>query len=329
MKLPPKIPLARLPTPLQPLDRLSEHLGGPRIWLKRDDLTENIGGGNKLRKLEYVLADAKQHGATAVITSGGIQSNHCRATAFAAAKLGLHCHLILRGKPQTLADGNLLLDQLLGASIDYVNAKDFADLNACYYRAGERLREKGFQPYDIPIGASNDIGIWGYVEAAEEMICDFADAAIDPVALVLAVGSGGTYAGLQAGFSMRAHQSQLIGICVGDNNAFFEHKVNQDLSAWQTRYDVKLNLRPNKFYDQFIGQGYGVASAEIYSLIQKVAELEGVILDPVYTGKAMFGLTQLITSKDLEGDDIVFLHSGGTFGLFPKMNRQPLSELTQ
>ena len=163
MNPPPKLDLARLPTPLQPLDRLSEALGGPRIWIKRDDLTEAAGAGNKIRKLEFVLADALNQGATALITSGGLQSNHCRATALFAAQLGLQCHLILRGADAKTANGNLLLNQLLGAKIDYVSDQAFEHLDGLYERKVVELSGLGERPYRIPIGASDELGLWGYI----------------------------------------------------------------------------------------------------------------------------------------------------------------------
>ena len=329
MNPPPKLNLARLPTPLQPLDRLSEALGGPRIWIKRDDLTEGAGAGNKIRKLEFVLADALDQGATALITSGGLQSNHCRATALFAAKLGLQCHLILRGEPAKTANGNLLLNQLLGASIDYVSDRAFEDLDQLYDRKAAQLRALGERPYSIPIGASDELGLWGYIQAAQELSVDFAAAQIKPSCIVTAVGSGGTYAGLLLGKALHHLSLTVIGICVSRNAAFFNQKATIDIAKWQQRFQSKLEAEPGQLRNDFIGEGYGVASAEVYRLIAWLAQLEGILLDPVYTGKAFQGLVQMIKQGDINGTDVVFLHTGGLMGLFPQMSGLALSELME
>lgn len=329
MTPPPKLDLARLPTPLQPLDRLSEALGGPRIWIKRDDLTEAAGAGNKIRKLEFVLADALGQSATALITSGGLQSNHCRATALFAAQLGLQCHLILRGASARTANGNLLLNQLLGAKIDYVSDLAFDRLDLLYERKVAQLSAFGERPYTIPIGASDELGLWGYIQAAQELAADFASAQIEPSCIVTAVGSGGTYAGLCLGHALYNMSLNVIGICVSRNARFFERKAAIDTARWQKRFHSSLNPNPGQLRDDFIGDGYGLASPEVYRLIAWLAQLEGIILDPVYTGKAFQGLIKMIQQGDIEGTDVVFLHTGGLFGLFPQMSQQGLSELIE
>jgi D-cysteine desulfhydrase len=329
MNPPPKLDLARLPTPLQPLDRLSEALGGPRIWVKRDDLTEAAGAGNKIRKLEFVLADALNQGATALITSGGLQSNHCRATALFAAQLGLQCHLILRGSEARTANGNLLLNQLLGANIDYVSDQAFERLDALYARKAAQLSASGERPYQIPIGASDELGLWGYIQAVKELAADFASARIQPSCIVTAVGSGGTYAGLLLGQALYNLTLPVTGICVSRNAAFFERKAAMDTARWQKRFQSSLNPELGLLRDDFIGDGYGLASPEVYRLIAWLAQLEGIILDPVYTGKAFQGLVQMIQQGDIEGTDVVFLHTGGLLGLFPQMSQQILSELLE
>ena len=327
MNPPPKLDLARLPTPLQPLDRLSEALGGPRIWIKRDDLTEAAGAGNKIRKLEFVLADALNQGATALITSGGLQSNHCRATALFAAQLGLQCHLILRGSETRTANGNLLLNQVLGAKIDYVSDEAFERLDELYERKVVQLSALGERPYRIPIGASDELGLWGYIQAVKELAADFTCAQIQPSCIVTAIGSGGTYAGLLLGQALYNLSLPVIGICVSRNVGFFERKTAMDTARWQTRFQSSLNPGPGQLRDDFIGEGYGLASPEVYRLIAWLAQLEGVILDPVYTGKAFQGLIEMIQQGDIQGTDVVFLHTGGLFGLFPQMSQRSLSEL--
>jgi len=329
MNPPPKLDLARLPTPLQPLDRLSEALGGPRIWIKRDDLTEGAGAGNKIRKLEFVLAEALNLGTTALVTSGGLQSNHCRATALFAAQLGLQCHLILRGSEAKTANGNLLLNQLLGAKIDYVSDQAFEGLDALYERKAAQLKASGERPYLIPIGASDELGLWGYIQAAKELATDFASAQIKPSCIVTAVGSGGTYAGLLVGQALYKLALPVIGICVSRNARFFERKAAIDTARWQKRFQSTLDPEPGRLRDDFIGDGYGIAAPEVYRLIAWLAQLEGIILDPVYTAKAFQGLIQMIQQGDIHGTDVVFLHTGGVFGLFPQMSQQGLSELVK
>jgi D-cysteine desulfhydrase len=252
-----------------------------------------------------------------LITSGGIQSNHCRATAFVAAQLGLKCHLILRGKPPTPIDGNLLLDDLLGATVDYVSATEFAELDLCYQRAAEKFESQGETPYCIPVGASNEIGIWGYVEAAKELKKDIQKAGIQSTSIITAVGSGGTFAGLAAGLSEQTPHARLIGICVAHDRKYFQQKINEDLTAWQYRYQQLPSTISHELLDDFIGKGYGIASQEVYELIKTVATFEGIILDPVYTAKAMLGLSQLIHRKEIVDKDVIFIHTGGIFGLFP------------
>ncbi|MBT3427353.1 MAG: D-cysteine desulfhydrase family protein [Gammaproteobacteria bacterium] len=318
MKTPEKLTLARLPTPLEPLDRLSNKLRGPRIWVKRDDLTESTGSGNKIRKLEYVMADALRTGASVVITSGGIQSNHCRATAFAAAKLGISCHLILRGRPPASLDGNLLLDRLLGATISYATAAEFADLDSLYKRTEKLYSDQGISTYSIPIGASNALGMWGYINAAVELKADFLSHNIQPDHIFSATGSGGTLAGLIVGQQLFQLPGKIAGFNVADDGEFFRTKIAADIDNWGRQFGANLPALPIKIIEGYVGPGYGRAGPEVFSCIDLVAKLEGLILDPVYTGKAFHGMLESIRRGQLKNSsDIVFLHTGGIFGLFP------------
>lgn len=318
MKTPQKLSLARLPTPLEPLDRLSESLGGPRIWVKRDDLTGSTGSGNKIRKLEYVMADVLQTGASVVITSGGIQSNHCRATALAAAKLGISCHLILRGRPPSTLDGNLLLDRLLGATISYATAAEFADLDNLYSRIKKPYLDQGISTYSIPIGASNALGMWGYINAAVELKADFLSHNIQPDHIFSATGSGGTLAGLIVGQQLIQLPGKIAGFNVADDGDFFRAKISTDIDNWSRQFEKKLPPLAIEIIEGYVGPGYGRAGPEVFSCIDLVAKLEGLILDPVYTGKAFHGMLERIRNGQLKNcSDIVFLHTGGIFGLFP------------
>lgn len=306
MKAPPRVPLARLPTPIEPLDRLSDHWGGPRIFVKRDDLTGSLLTGNKVRKLEFCLGEAVAQGAKRVATCGGLQSNHCRATAVACAQLGLACTVFLRctAAPET-ADGNHLLDVLVGAEVRFVTPEEYRHL------------KPPADAYWIPEGASNEVGMWGYLAACEEMKeRRFA-------AIVHAVGSGGTTAGLVAGKAIHDVEAPLVGVCVCDDAAFFHGKIESILRAAAMRWPKLGKLPPVhgmvELVDGFVGKGYAQNRPEEWHLLREVAEREGLVLDPVYTVKAMMALRQMIRDgRFTKGQEVCFLHTGGIFGLFPK-----------
>lgn len=315
---PDRVELAQLPTPLQPLDRLSDSMGGPRIWLKRDDLTEHTGSGNKLRKLEFSMAAAKAAGADVVITCGAAQSNHCRATAMAAAKMGLECHLILRTKPDPAPDGNLLLDQVLGARLTLVSNSEFQQLDRLFDSIEARYAAKGQSTYRIPLGASDELGMWGYINAAAELRQDFDKLGILPGYVVSAAGSGGTLAGLIVGKHLYELSAEIVAFNVCDDEAYFVNKITADLKTWQQRFECELPSLPINIIDGYVGPGYGRADPHVYQTIAQVARLEGVILDPVYTGKAFDAmLAELRSGRFADTSDIVFIHTGGLFGLFP------------
>lgn len=318
---PQHIPLAQLPTPLHPLDNISSELKGPRIWIKRDDLTGAATSGNKIRKLEFVLAQAGEEGCDRIITCGGIQSNHCRTTAILCAQLGLKCHLILRGENEGIAEGNLFIDQLVGADISYHSVADYQrNLPDLFQQYQALYEQQGQKSCLVPVGASDETGIWGYVKATEELKADFANLDIEPNYIVTATGSGGTQAGLTAGVVIHNLSSQVWGMAVCDDAHYFESKVRQDIERWKSRYcidialdDLDINVDAN-----YIGPGYAKATAEVFATIRHIASAEGIILDPVYTGKAFHGMIEEIKhGRFEEADNIVFIHTGGIFGLFP------------
>ena len=330
---PDSLALAQLPTPLQPLERLSAQLSGPRIWVKRDDLTDCALSGNKIRKLEFTLARALAKGCDTLITCGGVQSNHCRATAILGARLGLKVHLILRdeeldGDQQSIApDGNLLLDYLAGAEISiYPKAEFQARQRELFEHWSQHYAAQGRKAYLIPTGASDGTGIWGYIRCVEELIGDFKHADIQPSHIIHATGSGGTQAGLSLGCALHQLDAKVLGVAVCDNAAYFQRKVMADIGGWQSRYEVSslpesLSVQVN---DDFIGPGYSKAGPEVFATIKKVAALEGLLLDPVYTGKAFHGMLTLIEQGYFDqSDNIVFVHTGGLFGLFAQ--REQLS----
>ena len=314
-----RIALGRLPTPLERLEKLSRKYK-KNIWIKRDDLSETALSGNKVRKLEYIAAEALEEKADVLVTWGAVQSNHCRATAIAAAKLGLQSHLILRGSEPNEADGNLLIDKLVNSRISYKTAGEYKRMDETYTLLEAKYEEEGKKTFRIPVGGSNETGLWGYINCAEELVSDFKNTGFSPEAIVCATGSGGTQGGLILGAWIHQINGQIFGINVCDNKKYFENKIGEDIDLWAKKYS--LPNRAKKFHiniiEGYVGEGYGRASAEIFDTIREVATLEGILLDPVYTGKAFHGMISEIESGCLKNfEDILFIHTGGIFGIFP------------
>ena len=322
---PPRLNLARTPTPLEALQRVGEKFG-VELYLKRDDLTGAELTGNKVRKLEFLLADALECGADTVITCGGEQSNHARATAIAAAKLGLRSVLLLRTREParpSRVEGNILLDRLVGAEIVWITPKEYERRSEILQREADSLRELGRIPYVIPEGGSNALGAWGYVQAVDELAQDvaaLAGGAERPTTIIHATGSGGTTAGLILGVLLMGLNKRVIGINVCNNRAYFlrvDGGICEDLiSTYQL--DVQFSReRDIEILDGYVGLGYAKSRPEELSLLCEVARTEGIVLDPVYTGKAFFGMIQeLSRNPEVFGERIVFVHTGGIFGLF-------------
>lgn len=326
---PNRLSLARLPTPVEPLQRFFNDgdVGNCRVWIKRDDQTGCVTSGNKVRKLEFTLAEALEQKASVLITCGGVQSNHCRTTALLASRLGLKCHLLLRGEPDELKNksGNLFLNQLVGAEISCYSSVVFKrDFNKLLEQTCQFYLDKGEKPFFIPMGASDATGVWAYINACKELsesqgqLPAFTD-------IVCATGSGGTLAGLIAGNALFDLGARVHGINVCDNAAYFERKVMEDLNAWQQKYDpvgIDVNKLEVNIVDGYVGEGYARASGEVISMIKRMAQVEGIILDPIYTGKAFYGLVSEI-QKGYFGRDarILFIHTGGVFGLFSQAEK--------
>jgi D-cysteine desulfhydrase family pyridoxal phosphate-dependent enzyme len=315
-----KTRLAHLPTPLEPLPALTRSLGGPGIWIKRDDCTGLASGGNKARKLEYLVHDALLKGADTLVTAGGIQSNHARQTAAAAARLGLKCILVLTdsvpGQSRAYHQGgNVLLDRLFGASIRLVDGDvdplaAMADVAAACERAGGH-------PYVIPVGGSNAIGARAYVEAAGEMLDQAKMQGLHFSHVVLPTGSGGTHAGLAAGFTIRDADTKVIGISVSRAREDASTRV-ADLTR-ETFALLGIDRQAPEIWidDRFIGAGYGLPTIGMVDAVRQVAQTEGLLLDPVYTGKAMAGLVALVAEKRLTDEHkVLFWHTGGSVALF-------------
>lgn len=321
MTLPTRLDLARTPTPFYCLERLSAALGGPRIWIKRDDLTECAVSGNKIRKLEFVLARALEAGCDSLITSGGVQSNHCRATALLGARLGLKVHLLLRdeGEYSELPQGNLLLDYLAGAEVHLVpRQRYFSEYDELIAGRVEHCQAKGEKPWVIPVGASDGHGVWGYINCARELAEDFRAHSIAPGKIFHATGSGGTQAGLSAGAVLYGLPAEVVGMAVCDNANYFVNKVKADLGHWAELYSpgIDPDSIPVAVNDAYIGPGYAVATEDVFASIRLAARSEGLVFDPVYTGKAFHGMIEEIRSGRLQDcSDVVFIHTGGIFGL--------------
>lgn len=324
VRYPSRISLAQRQTPLQPLERLSRELGGPRLWVKRDDLTECALSGNKVRKLEFSIAQALAEGCDTLITCGGLQSNHCRATALAAARLGLKAHLILRGtKPDGALQGNLFLDQLSGAEITFLGAPEYARRDEVFRNLTEHYAAKGHKAFSIPTGASDEIGLWGYIAAAEELKADCERAGFRPTHVLSATGSGGTQAGLTAGNALVELGARVWGVNVCDDAATFIAKIRGDLRAWRARYqqDLDVDALEVNVLDGHVGAGYAIPTPEGMEAIRHLARTEGLVLDPVYTGKAFAGLlAEIRAGRFRAGEDVVFVLTGGIFGLLAQTN---------
>jgi D-cysteine desulfhydrase/L-cysteate sulfo-lyase len=317
----PRISLIHTPTPLEKLPRLSAYLG-VNIWVKRDDCTGLAGGGNKTRKLEFLLADALQKGADTVITVGGLQSNHARQTAAAAAKLGLACELVLEdvaGVPQRdyYQNGNLLLDHLCGAKIHRVTAQQ--DSGLVLTKVMTDLGEQGKKPYLIPLGGSNALGSLGYVNCAEEIISQSNTLNISFDQMFLASGSAGTQAGILAGLIALQQDIPVLGICVSRSGLAQQTLVEDLLKQTLTlmNIDDAQSVAKVKANGDYYGEGYGISTDKMIQAVRLVAQLEGLLLDPVYTGKAMAGLIDLCQQGIFKADqNILFVHTGGSQGLF-------------
>ncbi|GAA0178754.1 pyridoxal-phosphate dependent enzyme [Clostridium sediminicola] len=314
--------LALLPTPIHKLEKLSELLGGPEIYLKRDDITGGVVGGNKIRKLEFVIADAIDKGYDTLITCGGMQSNHCRATAFAASKLGLDCHLILRKNETPVIEANLFLDKLAGADIHYIdNEKYENNLQGILKEVQDKLEKEGKKAYIIPTGASFGIGNFGYLKAVEEISkqCKEEENKFDYI--VTAIGSGGTYTGLSLGKKLYLPETKIVGINVCDDKEHFTERIKK---IWKESFafmdkEIPLVDGDINIIDGYVGLGYAKSTQEELKFITEIARLEGVVFDPVYTGKAFLGLVDQIKKGSFKkGEKILFIHTGGIFGIFPK-----------
>ena len=313
----PRIELLGAPTPLEHLPRLSDHLGRD-IFIKRDDVTPVALGGNKLRKLEFLVADALRQGADVLVTAGAIQSNHVRQTAAVAARLGLKCVALLENSPGShsenyLSNGNRLLLELMNTEVIAVEALNNPD--AQLEEQATRLEAQGFRPYIVPVGGSNALGSLGYVECAQE-IAHQSEGVVDFAAIVVASGSAGTHAGLAVGLEQLLPETELVGVTVSRRAADQLPKVES--LRQQVAQSLALTSRaPVTLWDDYFAPRYGVPNEEGMEAVKLLARLEGIFLDPVYTGKAMAGLIDGIAQNRFRRQGpIVFVHTGGAPALF-------------
>jgi len=317
----PKTSLGFFPTPIVELVRLSQLLGGPAIFMKRDDLTGLAMGGNKTRKLEYLFGDALFQGCDAIITAGAAQSNHCRQTAAAAAKLGLECHLILGGEVPDRPSGNLLLDQIFGCHIHWAGEhRKGEDIPEIF----EKLQAAQKTPYIVPYGGSNELGALAFAEATHELDAQAKGRKFSHI--VFASSSGGTQAGLMLGKEILGKSYQVVGINI-DKGEAGEPPFNQHIVSLANRA-AKLVCLDHEFTERdlilnsdYLGGGYAIIGDLENQAISLTARTEGILLDPVYTGRAMGGLIQMIRSSEIgKGDRVLFWHTGGTPALFAYAN---------
>ncbi len=326
---PQRFPLARLPTPIQPLERLGDRLN-LNFFIKRDDLTGLVSSGNKIRKLEFLFREAVDRGSDIVVTCGALQSNHARATAAAAAKSGLQCLLILRGDPSAAPEGNFFLDRLLGADIFFVTPEEYRDIDIVFGSVEQRLRAKGRRPYAIPEGGSNPLGCFGYVAAMEEIHHQARSQDLNLDSIFCAVGSGGTYAGLILGKKLLRMDIAVYGIIVGETAEYFRDRILQITQGAIERFRLPISVGADeiRLIDGYVGDGYGKSRPEELAAIRDLARSEGIVLDPVYTGKAMFGLLDRLGKEPgCFGRNVLFLHTGGLFGLFSHAHTTTLTSL--
>ena len=316
-----RVHLCHQPTALEEMPRLTKALKGPRLWIKRDDCTGLATGGNKTRKLEFLMADALEKGADIVVTQGAVQSNHVRQTAAAACKLGLDCYALLERRvpekgPDYERTGNVLFDQIFNTRIEFRPAG--LDMNAEARAVTERLRADGRKAYFIPGGGSNEIGALGYVSTAQELLQQCTAMQLETKLVVLSTGSAGTHAGMVAGFHALGCEIPILGISVRQpEKTQVENVYNLAMKTAAQLTDKPLPRERVIVDDGYVGEGYGIPTETMVQATNMLAQNEGILLDPVYSGKGMAGLIGQIQSGQISKDgDVIFLHTGGSVSLF-------------
>jgi D-cysteine desulfhydrase family pyridoxal phosphate-dependent enzyme len=309
----PRLNFAHLPTPIETLPRLSEALGGPRLLIKRDDQTGLAFGGNKTRKLEFLVAEARDRGAKTLISGGALQSNHCRQTAAAAARFGFECILVLTGDIPEQPSANLLLDQLFGAQVVYVS--DRKDRDRILQQTFDHAAEKGMKPYLVPYGGSSPTGALGYAFAMKELM----DQNVHADWIVFATSSGGTHAGLVLGQQVFGYKGKVLGFSIDESEEWLRTHVSELASSASEKLGNRIEFTPDEVLANadYCKAGYGVLAEPEREAIHLFARHEGILLDPVYTGRAAAGMIDLIRKEFFKKDEtVLFLHTGGQPALF-------------
>ncbi len=313
MTEPPRLNFAHLPTPVEEMPRLSAALGGPRLLVKRDDQTGLAFGGNKTRKLEFLVAEAQEQGAGMLVSAGAVQSNHCRQTAAAAARFGFECALVLTGSPPERPSANILLDRLFGAQIVFV--EDRADRERVLRETFERAAGDGKQPYLVPYGGSSPTGALAYAFAVQELMAQN----VRPDWIVFGTSSGGTHAGLVLGQRIFGYPGKILGVSIDESEAWLKAHVPALASEASEKLGERINFAPEDVQatDEYCRAGYGVFGEGEKEAIRLFAQAEGLLLDPVYTGRAAAGMIALIRKGFFSrGETVLFWHTGGTPALF-------------
>ena len=325
-----KFNIANLPTKIQKLERYSKELGA-NVYIKRDDQTGSEISGNKIRKLEYLAKDAISKGCDLLITCGGIQSNHCRATVVTATLFGMKSAVLLRISDTPPVTGNYFLDKLFGADVKFCTREEYSKQRGEIMEAmAEEYRKQGYNPYIIPEGASNAIGTLGYYNCMDEILEQEKEMGITFNTIVVATGSGGTYAGLYLANEVKKLGKRVIGMAVCDDTEYFTniaHDIATEALQYLPEYKNEVLNRDNiEINDKYVGIGYALSRPEELEFIKKFARQEAIVLDPVYTGKGMYGVfNELQEGGNISKDDnVLFIHTGGLFGLFPISETFPL-----
>ena len=335
-----KLALANLPTKIQRLSRWSDECG-KNIYVKRDDQTGSEWSGNKIRKLEFAVQEALGQGCNLLITCGGIQSNHCRATVAVAAHLGLKAAVLLRISEEPPVEGNYFLDRLMGADVRFCTRDEYRDHRGdIMQEMADGYAAQGYKPYIIPEGASFGVGVLGYFFAMKEIVAQEKEMGVRFDTVLVATGSGGTLAGLQLANLIHGCGKRVIGVCVCDDAAYFQDiaaRISRDALPYlvaqgeiseqeASRWAASLKPGDFEFFEEYVGIGYALSRPEELEHIRRMARLEGTVFDPVYTGKATYGMVNELKEggRLRSSENILFIHTGGLYGLFPISRTFPL-----
>ena len=335
-----KLALANLPTKIQRLSRWSDECG-KNIYVKRDDQTGSEWSGNKIRKLEFAVQEALEQGCNLLITCGGIQSNHCRATVAVAAHLGLKAAVLLRISEEPPVEGNYFLDRLMGADVRFCTRDEYRDHRGdIMQEMADGYAAQGYKPYIIPEGASFGVGVLGYFFAMKEIVAQEKEMGVRFDTVLVATGSGGTLAGLQLANLIHGYGKRIIGVCVCDDAAYFQDiaaRISRDALPYlvaqgeiseqeASRWAASLKPGDFEFFEEYVGIGYALSRPEELEHIRRMARLEGTVFDPVYTGKATYGMVNELKEggRLRSSENILFIHTGGLYGLFPISRTFPL-----